>query len=138
MIIKFREDRITKLEQQPSTSPLNSASSADEKTKLINDMKKEIAVWKESSDHNAQAAKLFAEKADLINKLEQSKKELKQTPDSLSAQMRSLTELNEGLSDYLKQYCEESKKNVENELARTKQEHADKLVKLTSELSTLI
>jgi uncharacterized coiled-coil DUF342 family protein len=48
-------------------------------------MKKEIQVWKEAADHNAQAAKLFAEKADLNNKLEQVKKELKQTPDSMSA-----------------------------------------------------
>lgn len=63
MIIKFREDRINKLEQnQPVTS--------DDKQKQINDLKKEIAVWKEAVDHNAQAAKLFAEKADLLNKLE--------------------------------------------------------------------
>ena len=48
-------------------------------------MKKEISVWKEAADHNAQAAKLFAEKAELNTKLESLKKELKQTPDSLSA-----------------------------------------------------
>lgn len=32
--------------------------------------------------------------------------------------MRNLTELNDELNSYLKQYCEESKKNVENELIR--------------------
>ena len=32
------------------------------------------------------------------------------------AQMRSLIELNEGINEYLKQYCEESKKEVEGEL----------------------
>jgi hypothetical protein len=70
MIIKFREDRITKLEQQ-STPTINSpSSSSDDKQKIINDMKKEIQVWKEAADHNAQAAKLFAEKADLNNKLD--------------------------------------------------------------------
>jgi hypothetical protein len=37
---------------------------------LINDLRKEVALWKEASDHNAQAAKLFAEKADLQNRLE--------------------------------------------------------------------
>ena len=40
-------------------------------------MKKEIQIWKDSSDHNAQAAKLFAEKAELLNKMEALKKEVK-------------------------------------------------------------
>lgn len=38
MIIKFREDRITKLEQQAS----NPTACADDKQKVISDMKKEI------------------------------------------------------------------------------------------------
>lgn len=58
------------------------------------------------------------------------KKELKQTPDSMSAQMRSLTELNEGLNDYLKLYCEESKRSVESELAKAKTDYTEKMDKL--------
>ena len=59
MIIKFREDRIQKLEShQPVTQ--------DEKTKQIQDLKKEIQVWKDAVDHNPQSAKLFAEKAELL------------------------------------------------------------------------
>lgn len=38
----------------------------------------------------------------------------------MSAQMRSLNELNEGLNEYLKLYCEESKKEVESELTKVK------------------
>ena len=46
MIIKFREDRITKLEQgQPITQ--------DEKQKMIDQLKKEVSMWKDASDHNA-------------------------------------------------------------------------------------
>ena len=41
--------------------------------------------------------------------------------------MRSLTELNESLNDYLKQYCEESKKEVENELSKVKLDYAEKI-----------
>lgn len=55
-------------------------------------------MWKEAADHNAQAAKLFAEKADLQRQLEQLRNEAKQTPDSLAGQMRTLTELNESLN----------------------------------------
>jgi hypothetical protein len=33
-------------------------------------MKKEILIWKEAADHNAQAAKLYAEKGELLGKLE--------------------------------------------------------------------
>jgi len=46
MIVKFREDRILKLEQQqPPTQ--------DEKQKQIQDLKKELAIWKESAENNA-------------------------------------------------------------------------------------
>lgn len=58
MIIKFREERINKLEQ-------NTPITKDDQQKLINDLKKEVLLWKEASDHNTQAAKLFAEKAEL-------------------------------------------------------------------------
>lgn len=40
MIIKFREDRISKLE---SNQPIT----VDEKLKQINDLKKEVTLWKE-------------------------------------------------------------------------------------------
>lgn len=65
MIIKFREDRINKLEQ-----PVSKETAKDDQAKLIADLKKEIQLWKEAADHNSQAAKLFAEKADLQNKLD--------------------------------------------------------------------
>lgn len=58
MIIKFREDRITKLES-------NIPQTKEDTFKQIQDLKKEISLLKEASDHNAQAAKLFAEKAEL-------------------------------------------------------------------------
>lgn len=46
MIIKFREERINKLEQ-------NAPISKDDQTKLITDLRKEIQMWKDSADHNA-------------------------------------------------------------------------------------
>jgi hypothetical protein len=39
--------------------------------------------------------------------------------------MRSLTELNESLNEYLRLYCEDSKKEVENELSRVKLDHSE-------------
>ena len=48
--------------------------------------------------------------------------------------MRSLSELNEGLNDYLKQFCEESKKSVESELAKTKLEYAEKIETLHQQI----
>ena len=44
--------------------------------------------------------------------------------------MRSLIELNEGLNEYLKQYCEESKKEVEQELSRVRLDYGEKLEEL--------
>ena len=58
------------------------------------------------------------------------KKELKQTPESLCAQMRSLNELNEDLNEYLKLYCEESKKEVESEMSKLKLEYAERIEQL--------
>lgn len=63
MIIKFREERISKLEQ--GVSPLDTTEE-----KLIDDLRKEVNLWKEAADHNTQAAKLFAEKAEIQNKLD--------------------------------------------------------------------
>jgi len=41
--------------------------------------------------------------------------------------MRTLTELTESLNQYLKLYCEESKKEVENELSKVKLDYAEKI-----------
>lgn len=58
MIVKFREDRIAKIEAgQPVTQ--------DDKQHQISELKKELATWKEAVEHNPQAAKLFSEKQDL-------------------------------------------------------------------------
>jgi hypothetical protein len=51
---------------------------------VIAELRKEVALWKEAADHNTQAAKLFAEKSDLQNKLESLKIEAKMAPESLS------------------------------------------------------
>ena len=57
MIIKFREERIGKLEQIVNQQPVD-----EEQARLIGDLRKEVLMWKEAADHNTQAAKLFAEK----------------------------------------------------------------------------
>jgi plasmid maintenance system killer protein len=46
MIIKFREDRISKLEHN---HPLTS----DDNAQLVTDLKKEIQMWKDAADHNS-------------------------------------------------------------------------------------
>jgi uncharacterized coiled-coil DUF342 family protein len=61
MIIKFREERISKLEQ----TNISTDEVFEEQNKLIADLRKEVSLWKEASEHNTQAAKLFAEKSDL-------------------------------------------------------------------------
>ena len=48
--------------------------------------------------------------------------------------MRSLNELNEDLNEYLKLYCEESKKEVESELAKAKLEYAEKMELLNQKI----
>jgi hypothetical protein len=73
----------------------------------------------------------------LQKQVESLKAELKQTPDSLQAQMRTMAELNESLTQYLRLYCEESKKEVENELSRVKLDYAEKLEHLNEKLVEL-
>lgn len=51
--------------------------------------------------------------------------------------MRSLVELNEGLNEYLKLYCEESKKEVEQELARVKLDLAERVEEFNNKLEEL-
>ena len=62
MIIKFREERISKLEREGLSQAVNEG--------LIEELRKEVSMWKEAAEHNTQAAKLFAEKNDLQKKLE--------------------------------------------------------------------
>jgi hypothetical protein len=45
MIIKFREERISKLEQ-------GFTSQDPSEQQLIADLRKEVALWKEAADHN--------------------------------------------------------------------------------------
>ncbi len=71
MIIKFREERLSKLEQG------GNLSSDPSEQQLINDLRKEVALWKEAADHNTQAAKLFAEKSELQIKIDQLQTEVK-------------------------------------------------------------
>jgi uncharacterized coiled-coil DUF342 family protein len=68
MIIKFREERISKLEREG----LPAAAEG-----LVEELRKEVAMWKEASEHNTQASKLFAEKNDLQKKLESIDQEVK-------------------------------------------------------------
>lgn len=55
-------------------------------------------------------------------------KELGATPDSHHAQIRSATEMLESLNEYLRLYGgEETRKDMETELSKTKLEYAEKL-----------
>lgn len=51
--------------------------------------------------------------------------------------MRSLTDLNESLGEYLKLYCEDSKKEVENELARVKMDFAEQMEGLNTQIDEI-
>lgn len=51
--------------------------------------------------------------------------------------MRGLTELNESLNQYLKLYCEESKKDVERELSQVKLDYAEKIEQLNEKINEL-
>ena len=53
------------------------------------------------------AAKLFAEKEELKGLNETYLKELHQTPESLTAQLRNYSELTDSLSQYIKEHCNE-------------------------------
>lgn len=84
MIIKFREERISKLESNIPENP-DGCASCDFLRREIETLKEERNQWKESAEKNPQAAKLFAEKAELINERDTLKNELKVTPESLTA-----------------------------------------------------
>ena len=57
------------------------------------------------ADKNPQAAKLFAEKQDLLAAKQALQNELGVTPESLTARIRGLNELTSNLNAYLKEYC---------------------------------
>lgn len=119
MIIKFREERIAELESKlanansSSETATNDTSSAGGSKceecpilkKQIEDAQQEISMWMEVSDKNPKAAKLFAEKEDLLAAKKQLQSELKVTPESLTARIRGLNELTNNLNAYLKEYC---------------------------------
>ncbi len=94
MIIKFREDRISKLEVSGQTA----GSYTEDKSKFVQDLKKELALLKEAADSNVAQAKLFSEKQELQNQYDNLLKESKVLPDSLNAHMRSLNEMMENLN----------------------------------------
>ena len=48
MIIKFREERISKLENINA----GAGSEEEENLRLIADLRKEVQLWKEAADHN--------------------------------------------------------------------------------------
>jgi hypothetical protein len=72
MVIKFREQRIEKLEakiEKESKCKADGNSDCQEYSKLlteIENLKQERDSWKESSERNPLAAKLFVEKAELV------------------------------------------------------------------------
>ena len=48
--------------------------------------------------------------------------------------MRSMTELTDSLNQYLKQYCEESKKMMEEQMQKLRLDHQEKLQSLEEKL----
>ncbi|MFO0116526.1 MAG: hypothetical protein ACK521_02535 [bacterium] len=91
MIIKFREQRIQKLEEKiekDAKCKVDGEKGCSECEKLIEEienLRQERDSWKESSDRNPQAAKLFVEKAELVMQRAQLEAEARVTPESLTA-----------------------------------------------------
>lgn len=86
----------------------------------VESLKQERDSWKESSERNPLAAKLFVEKAELIMQKAQYEAEAKVSPQSLTAQIRGLNELTESLSNYLKEHCESRQKEKDDEFFAVK------------------
>ena len=72
MIIKFREERISELENRLSRAEAeqekdeNGSDALNALKKQLQDAQKEISQWAEVADKTEQAAKLFAEKEELL------------------------------------------------------------------------
>ena len=149
MIIKFREERIAELEARLARAEESRADSTAASSdgacencpslrKQLEDSAKEIAQWVEVADKNPQAAKLFAEKQDLIATKQALQSELQVTPESLTARIRGLNELTNNLNAYLKEYCmSDGFDRLKQELETTNQEMTTKVETLESELSGL-
>jgi hypothetical protein len=132
MIVKFREDRISKLEQ---AEPKESKDERYEKQ--VRTLKQEISLLKESVESNSKAAKIHAEKEVISNKLKDLQSEVTVSPDSLSAQLRNQSELVESLNQYVKLYGEENKRQIEQEMSKTKLEYAEKIETLNEQVQDL-
>ena len=66
--------------------------------------------------------------------IEALKKELKASPESLTARIKGLNDLTNDLNAYLKMYCMESIKELKDELESTKNNHSTKIQSLEDEL----
>jgi len=135
MIIKFREQRIEKLEEKINKDKCQADGDAGcaECKKLLKEvesLKQERDSWKESSERNPMAAKLFVEKAELVLQKAQYEAEAKVSPESLTAQIRGLNELTESLSNYLKEHCETRSKEKEEEFFTVKNQLSEKVATL--------
>lgn len=147
MVLKFREERISELEnklakmkdtQDSGAKPTECKGDCEEckslKVQLAN-AKKEAEEWKATHERNPPAAKLFAEKAELEKKLKALQDELKVTPESLTARIRGLNDMTNDLNSYLKQYCMDSQKNLKEELENAKSELGSKVTSLEAEMA---
>jgi len=101
-------------------------------------LREERDSWKESSERNPQAAKLFVEKAELVMQKATLEAEAKVTPESLTAQIRGLNELTESLSNYLKENCESRQKEREEELEANKTQLTEQVATLEQQIQTMI
>lgn len=87
MIIKFREERISDLENKLAAVRASNTQTTDqgcdtcsELKKQLEEAQKEISQWAEVADKTEQAAKLFAEKEELLAAKKALQDELKETP----------------------------------------------------------
>ena len=147
MVLKFREERINELEsklakmkdaQESGAAPTECAGGCEECASLkvqLASAKKEAEEWKATHERNPPAAKLFAEKAELENKLKALQAELKVTPESLTARIRGLNDMTNDLNSYLKQYCMDSQKNLKEELENAKADLGGRVESLEAEMA---
>lgn len=151
MVLKFREERISELENKLAKMKDTQDSGASEEAKpteckgdceeckslkvQLANAKKEAEEWKATHERNPPAAKLFAEKAELEKRLKALQDELKVTPESLTARVRGLNDMTNDLNSYLKQYCMDSQKNLKEELENAKSELGSKVTSLEAEMA---
>ena len=78
---------------------------------------------------------MAAEKQELETENDGLRKELKASPDSLTARIRGLNDLTNDLNAYLKLYCMEAIKTLKEELESTKTTLGGKVQGLEDDLS---